>query len=84
LIYEAETMKITITHARESTGALGRDRAYRDASHRAAEKLVAFLGTNTSERATRMRQSTPFVGVLSEPERTAIRLCAKECGNGGR
>lgn len=36
------------------------------------EELLAFLGTDTSERATRMRQSTPFVGVLSEPERAAI------------
>lgn len=36
------------------------------------EALVALLGEDTSERATRLRQSSPFVGVLTPDERAAI------------
>ena len=59
--------------ARGDTGILPVFAEWREVLHALSlEELVAFLGTNTSERATRMRQSTPFVGVLSEPERAAI------------
>ena len=36
-----------------------------------SEQIVQFL-TERSERATRLRQSSPFAGILSEPERKAI------------
>ena len=36
-----------------------------------AEQVAEFLG-DTSERATRLRQSSPFAGFLTEDERSAI------------
>ena len=42
-------------------------------------ELVAFLSSNTP-MARRLRQSTPFTGVLSDRERLAIRQAHEEAG----
>jgi hypothetical protein len=36
------------------------------------DALIDLLGSDTSERAARLRQSSPFVGVLTPAERDAI------------
>lgn len=36
------------------------------------DELIRLLGEDTSQRATRLRRSRPFVGIISEEERAAI------------